>query len=137
MFDTWLPRDVVLTVHGKLSRRELMDITPNHSSRYQVKISKARHSEFGGTTVSEWSFIHISRLITPIDVVLLMTKEHYPQPLQSSLDDTQGLPQEKVSFEPAILGQDYIGTVTLKRTGVQLPVYDADGLAPGTRLGCY
>lgn len=114
-----------------------MDITPNHSSRYQVKISKARHSEFGGTTVSEWSFIHISRLITPIDVVLLMTKEHYPQPLQSSLDDTQGLPQEKVSFEPAILGQDYIGTVTLKHTGVQLPVYDADGLAPGTGLGCY
>jgi hypothetical protein len=129
IFDAWLPADAILAIHGRFSRRELMQVTPSHSSRYQVKISKARHSQFGGATVLAWSLIHLSRFNTPINVTSLMTKEHYPQPLQASLDDTLGLSQEKFSFEPCS-GQDYIGMVTLRRTGTKLPVYDADGLAP-------
>jgi hypothetical protein len=58
-----------------------------------------------------------------------MTKEHYPQPLQFSLDDTEGATQERVSFEPCV-GQDYVGKVKLIRTNTELPVYDSDGLAP-------
>ena len=76
-----------------------------------------------------WSFIHLSRLSTPVNINALMTEEHYPQSLQFSLDDTEGATRERYSFEPCI-GQDYVGTVKLKRTNAELPVYDSDGLAP-------
>ncbi len=58
-----------------------------------------------------------------------MTREHYPQPLQVSLDDTVGATQEKYLFEPCF-GKDYMGTVQVWKTGITLRVYDADGLAP-------
>lgn len=80
-----------------------------------------------------WSFIHLSRLISPANINSLMTKEHYPQPLQSSWDDTEGAAQERVSFEPCI-GQDYVGMVTLRWTNMKLPVYDAEGLVPDLGL---
>ena len=62
-----------------------------------------------------------------------MTKEHYPQPLQSSLDDTEGVAQERISFEPCV-GQDYVGMVTLRQTNMKLRVYDAEDLVPDLGL---
>jgi hypothetical protein len=91
-----------------------MEMVPEHTSHYRFKISHARHSEFGGATVSVWNIIHMSRLTTPIAVQGLMTTEHFPQPLQASLDDTEGATGEKVSFE-ICFGQDHMGIVTLRK----------------------
>jgi hypothetical protein len=68
-------------------------------------------------------------MMTPVSISKLMTREHYPQPLQVSLDDTVGATQEKYLFEPCF-GQDYIGTAHIRKTGIVLRVYDANGLAP-------
>lgn len=73
-----------------------MEMVPEHTSHYRFKISRALHLEFGGATVSVWNIIHMSRLTTPIAVQGLMTKEHYPQPLQASLDNTEEATGEKV-----------------------------------------
>lgn len=109
-------------------------MVPEHTGHYRFKISCARHSEFGGATTSVWNVIHMSRLTTPLVVQGLMTKEHYPQPLQASLDDTKGATGEKVTFE-ICFGQDHMGLVTLrKHPGTTLRVYDADGLAPDLSL---
>jgi hypothetical protein len=129
LFDAWLPGNFIIAVHGSLSRRETMQVVPNHSALYSLKISKGRHSEFGGATTSVWNFIHLSRLARPFALSELMTSEHYTHTLQALLDDTLGLLQVKYCFE-SCFGQDYIGLVTLKATGTQLRVFDADGLAP-------
>jgi hypothetical protein len=111
-----------------------MELVPQHTGHYRFKVSRARHSDFGGATTTIWNVIHLSRLTTPITAHGLMTKEHYPQPLQASLDDTEGATGEKVSFD-ACFGQDYLGTVTLrKHPGTVLRVYDADGLGPDLSL---
>jgi hypothetical protein len=134
LFKAWLPGECIIATHGSLSRRETMELVPEHTSHYRFKISQARHSSFGGATTSVWNIIHLSRVTTPIAVQELMTREHYPQPLQASLDDTEGSTGERVSFE-ACFGQDHIGTVTLrKHPGTTLRVYDADGLAPDLSL---
>lgn len=134
LFEAWLPGEFVIVAHGSLSRRETMELVPQHTGRYRFKVSRARHSDFGGATTTIWNVIHLSRLTTPITAHGLMTKEHYPQPLQASLDDTEGATGEKVSFD-ACFGQDYLGTVTLrKHPGTVLRVYDADGLGPDLSL---
>ena len=132
LFKCWLPADLIITVHGKLTRSATLDLVPEHDkARYKFKVSRARHSQFGGATVSVWNVIHLSRRLEPITTSALMTEEHYPQPLQASLDDTEGASGEKVTLEYCS-GCDYIGTVTRHSRPCTNPprVYDADGLAP-------
>ena len=129
LFKAWLPGDLLIVTHGQRTRSELKAMVPDHSSFYRACISKARHSQFGGATTSVWSIIHLSRMMPPVSISTLMTREHYPQPLQASLDDTVGATQESHLFEPCF-GKDHIGTVRVWKTGIVLKVYDADGLAP-------
>jgi hypothetical protein len=129
VFDAWLPGDMIIAVHGSCSRREVASLVPKHSTFYLYKISRARHSEFGGAMTSVWNFIHLARITPPISFNTLMTSEHYRQTLQASLDDTEGQSQDKFHFE-SCEGKDYIGNVMLLKTKTELRVYDADGLAP-------
>lgn len=105
-------------------------MVPPHSGRYRLKISKARHAQFGGATRSSWVLIHLSRRDPPIAVSSLMTEEHYPQTLQASLDDTEGAAGDRASFETSF-GQDYLAVVRLKHhPETELRLYDAEGLGP-------
>jgi hypothetical protein len=132
LFKCWLPADLVITAHGSLSRTATLDLVPEHDkARYKFKVSRARHSQFGGATVSVWNLIHLSRRGIPITTTALMTEEHYPQPLQASLDDTEGPTGENVTLDYCS-GCDYIGTIVRHKHPATQPVrvYDADGLAP-------
>ena len=90
LFDAWLPGEVLIAVHGKLSRKELATYVPAHTERYHFKTSKATHSAFGGATESVWNFIHLVKMGSPIVIKTLMTGKHYPQSLQASLDELWG-----------------------------------------------
>lgn len=129
LFKAWLPGDLLIATHGHRTRSEVKAMIPDHPHFYHMTISKVRHSHLGGATASVWSIIHLSRMMNPVSISKLMTREHYPQPLQASLDDTVGATQEKYLFEPCF-GKDYLGTVRVRKTGIMLRVYDADGLAP-------
>jgi hypothetical protein len=133
LFNAWLPGDAVVALHGSVSRSAMLSQLPKPSLFYKRKFSKATHSAFGGVTTSSWHLIHYSCVRDPITAPALMTREHYAQTLQSSLDDTVARTGEAFTFEPC-LGQQYIGTVHLRKTGVSLCVYDADGLGPDLSL---
>lgn len=133
LFNAWLPGDAVVAMHGSVSRSAMLSQLPKPSSFYKRKFSKATHSAFGGVTTSSWHLIHYSRVRDPITAPALMTREHYAQTLQSSLDDTVARSGEAFTFEPC-LGQQYIGSVRLRKTGASLWVYDADGLGPDLSL---
>lgn len=130
LFTAWLPAEIIIAAPGKITRREAMQLVPEHSGFYYFKTSRVRHSDLGGATTSVWILIHLSRTNNkPITLTELMTREHYFQPLQASLDDTLGGTQERFLFEPCF-GENYLGTVTVRNSGVSMRVYDADGLAP-------
>ena len=133
LLQRWNPEDAVVTIHQRFSRSEVLNFTPVASKMYRVKRSKAMHSQFGGVTISSWHLVHYSRVSEPITASMLMTKEHYPQVLQSSLDDTVGKSQVRFSFEPH-QGGTSMGTVTLKKNGSKLPVNDSNGLGPDLGL---
>lgn len=117
-----------IALPGTLSRTQVLQMIPKASTHYSMKMSKAIHSKFGGVTHLAWHMIHFSRVGTPVTATTLMTKNHFVQSLQTSLDDTEGL---SFAFEPCP-GKDYIGTVAITKgkETVSLKVYDADGLAP-------
>lgn len=119
LFEAWLPGSMLIAVHGRISHKETAEFVPVHGPEYSCCISKARHSEFGGATISVWNIIHLSRTSTSITMTVLLTSEHYPQTLQASLDDTQGVSQDRFHFEPCF-GEPYIGNVKLRKTGVEL-----------------
>ena len=100
---------------------------PKPSAFYKRKISRAVHSRFGGVTVSTWHLVHYSRLRDPVTVASLMTRDHYAQTLQSSLDDTLPRSGDAYTFETCS-GQLHIGSVRLRKTGASLWVYDGDSL---------
>jgi hypothetical protein len=129
LFDAWLPGDAVVAAHGDLSRSRLLSWLPKPSGFYKRKISRASHSSFGGVTWSTWHLVHYSRVRDPITATSLMTRDHYAQTLQSSLDDTLPRSGEAYTFE-ASSGQRYIGAVRLHKTGASLWVYDGESLGP-------
>ena len=130
LFAAWLPAELIIAAHGNRTRREAMQLVPEHSGFYYFKSSKVRHSDFGGATTSIWVIIHLSRTNNkPTSLTELMTGEHYFQPLQASLDDTLWGSQERFLFEPCF-GENYLGTVRLRNSDLSLRVYDAEGLAP-------
>jgi hypothetical protein len=76
LFKRWLPADLIITVHGKLTRSATQDLVPEHdTARCKFKVSRARHSQFGGATVSVWNVIHLSRQLEPITTSALMTSD--------------------------------------------------------------
>lgn len=122
LFKCWLPADLVITSHGSLSRSATLDLVSDHdTARYKFKVSRARHSKFGGATVSVWNVIHLSRQRIPITTKVLMTEEHYPQPLQASLDDTEGPSGENVTLDYCS-GCDYIRTIVRHKHPSTQPV---------------
>ncbi len=116
LFKVWLPRDAVAVIHGSYSRAQALAWVPEVSGHYKFKLSKMVHAKFGGVTTSSWHLIHFTREGSPVTAGLLMTEDHFAQPLQASLDDTVSVSPSRYSFETES-GKDYLGMVSLKKTG--------------------
>ena len=129
LFAKWLPQDAVFTTHQQVSRSQFLSWVPKLTGHYRMKLSKAKHSEFGGVTTSAWHLCHFSRRTNPTVARTLMTEEHYSQTLQGSLDDTEGPRRERVTFEPCS-GQPFVGIVKVHKSGRCLRVYDGDSFGP-------
>ena len=98
LFVKWKPKQAFVMLHGKFLRTQVLEMLPPSDSFYSRKLSKARHSQFGGVSVSEWHAVHYSRVSPCITVSRWMTAEHYLQVLQASLDDTEAPTSVRADF---------------------------------------
>jgi hypothetical protein len=98
LFVKWKPKQAFVMLHGKFLRTQVLEMLPPSDSFYSRKTSKARHSQFGGVSVSEWHAVHYSRVSPCITVSRWMTAEHYLQVLQASLDDTEAPTSVRADF---------------------------------------
>ena len=136
LFYLWKPLICIIAFPVALTRAQRAKFLPTLPNNYHSKSFLRKHNiDHGGVTLSQWVFVHLSRLHGDIPKEAIMTASTYGRVIQTALDDTVGRHHTRVVLEP--LSEDEpprsdgaIGRIRVRAGSDLQLVYDSDGLAP-------